>query len=129
MSDDNTISEGICLYNGDAALDAPAAVQIPIPKEGRGWAYASVVISAHGTDSTSVALHGKLNASDSYRALTKSDQSTACLVAATTGNAVNSLMTVQLMPYMKVVLTGTIATGSSVKVWLEAAGAASRTDS
>jgi hypothetical protein len=127
--ENNTISEGICLYNGDASTLAASAVQIPVPKEGRGWGYVSVVIDAHSTDSTSVALHGKLNASDSYRALTKSDQSTACSVAATTGNAVNSLMTVQLLPYMKVVLTGTVASGSSVKVWLEAAGAASRTDS
>lgn len=123
------INEGVLLFSGDASGSAPSGVQIPVPKEGRGWGYCSVVIAAHGTDSTSVALHGKLNASDSYRALTKSDQSTACSVAATTGNAVSSLMTVQLMPYMKVVFTGTVATGSSVKVWLEAAGAASRTDS
>lgn len=123
------ISEGVSLLSGDPYSVTPAAVQVQVPQEGRGWAYVSVVTAAHASDTTTVAIHGKLNASDSYRALKQSDQSTAASVAQSGGAAVSSMITVQLMPYMKVVLSGTSTSGASTKVWLEARGIAARTNS
>jgi hypothetical protein len=124
----STLSEGISLLSGDPYSVTPAAVQVPVPRLGRGWAYVTVVTAAHASDTTTVAIHGKLNASDSYRALKQSDQSTAASVAQSGGAAVSTMFTCQLMPYMKVVLSGTSTSGASTKVWLEAVGQASRSD-
>jgi len=124
-----TLSEGISLFSGDPSSATPAAVQIPCPRNGRGWAYVSVVIPAHASDTCTVTIQGKLAAGDSYRALKQSDQSTAASVAQSGGAAVSSVFACQLMPYMKVVLSGTSTSGASCKVFLEAAGQASRTDS
>lgn len=123
------ITEGLSLLSGDPSSVTPSAVQVQVPQEGRGWAYVSVVIAAHASDTCTVTLQGKLNASDSYRNLKQSDQSTAASVAQSGGAAVSSLITCQLMPYMKVVLSGTSTSGASAKVWIEAKGQASRTDS
>lgn len=129
LDDNDVIREGVSLLSGDPYSVTPAAIQVDAPTLGRGWAYLTVVTAAHASDTTTVAIHGKLNASDSYRALTKSDQSTACSVAQSGGGAVSTITTVQLMPYMKVVLSGTSTTGASTKVWLEAKGRAARADS
>ncbi len=126
---DEIILEGISLFSGDPSVVVPTEVRVPVLKEDKGWAYVSVVDASHGSDTTGVAIHGKLNANDSYRALKQSDQSTAASVAQSGGAAVSSMITVQLMPYMKVVLSGTSTTGASTKVFLLAAGSASRTNS
>ncbi len=123
-----TISEGISLFSGDPTTGVPVEKQIPVPREGRGWIYISVVTAAHASDTTGVAIHGKLAAGDSYRALKMSDQSTAAAAAQSGGAAVSSVFACQLMPYMKVVLSGTSTTGASTKVFAEAVGNSSRTD-
>lgn len=131
MGDTNisTIQEGISLFSGDPFVDVPVAKQIQVPLEGRGWAYFSIVTAAHASDTTTVVIHGKLNASDSYKILKQSDQSTSTSDAQSAGGAVSKILTTQLMPYMKVVLSGTSTSGASTKVWLEAKALAARSDS
>jgi len=121
-------ADGVILFDGDPFDGTPVAKQIQVPREGRGWAHLSVVIAAHASDTCTVAIHGKLHASDSYRALVKADNSTALSVAQVGGGAVSTGTTVQLMPYMKVVLSGTSTDGASCKVFLEGVALAGRTD-
>lgn len=114
------LTTGIELFNGDPSAATPEAVEVPIPREGRGWGYLHVLTAAHATDTTVVAIHGKLHANANYIALKKSDQSTATTVTQVGGALKEEITTVQLMPYMKVVLSGTSTSGASTKVWLEA---------
>lgn len=123
-----SIAQGLLIYSADPSVTAPVAVQIPCPKQGRGWAYLHVKTAAHASDTTTVTMLGRVNASGGYVALKQSDQSTAVSVAQSGGAATETITTVQLLPDMKIALSGTSTTGANTKVWLEAAGYAARTD-
>lgn len=121
--------KGVSLFSGDPFSVVPSAVTVKVPALGRGWAWLHVLTAAHATDTTTVAVSGRLNANANFVALKQSDQSTAVSVAQVAGALKESIVSVQLMPEMKVVLSGTATAGASTKVWLEAMSAATRADS
>lgn len=122
------LKQGLALFSGDPSVVVPAAVLCTLPRNGRGWAYVHTKISANAADTCTVAISGRLNANGGYVALTKSDQATAFSVAQAAGAATETISTVQLMPDMKVVLSGTRTAGGLLKVWIEAVGAGTRVD-
>lgn len=129
MQFDTDIAQGLSLFAGDPSVITPVSALLPTARFGRGWAYLHVKIAAHAADTCTVGISGRLNANGGFVALTKSDQSTAVSVAQAGGAAVETITTVQLLPEMKVVLSGTRTTGAALNVWVEAIGKASRADS
>src|SRR4051812_40247626 len=121
--------KGTYLFNGDPFSLAPAGVTVKVPALGRGWAWLHVLTAAHASDTTTVAVSGRLSPSANFTPLKQSDQSTVVSVAQVAGALKESIISVQLMPEMKVVLSGTATAGASTKVWLEALTASGRADS
>jgi hypothetical protein len=126
---DTDIKQGVALFSGDPSSVTPVAAVVPVPRQGRGWAYVHVKIAAHGSDTTTVTLKGRLNANGGYVTLKQSDQSTNCSVAQSGGAATEVITTCQLLPDMKVALSGTSTSGASCSVWLEAIANGVRADS
>jgi hypothetical protein len=119
----------VTLFDGDPSSATPVEKTIRVPRDGRGWAWLHIKIAAHASDTTSVAIKGRLDTNGTLLALKQSDQSTAASLTQSGGAANESIQSVQLVPNMKVVLTGTSTSGASVKVWLEAAAEPARADS
>lgn len=121
--------KGISLYSADSFSVVPVSKFPRVEHNGRGWAYIHTKIAAHAADTATVTISGRLNASAAFVVLKKYDNTAALSVAQVAGALTEQIDTVQLMPEMKVVLSGTSTAGALVSVWLEASLAAARTDS
>ncbi len=130
--------KGTLLYTEDAAAttvttgDGKAFNVEP----GQELAYVQTYIEADAATTSTITLtiQGRMNSSGSWVTLDKADHSTASTSVQVAGALVEQIFPVQLMPYMRVIHAGgaggyAATTGNDLRVWILAAGDATRADS
>lgn len=127
--------KGVLLYTADAVLAGANGdtKTIIIPSTGPRHQLVQVYIEADGavTSAVKVTIQGRLNPSATWHALDKQDDSTEASVTQASGALVNVSFPTQLMPEMRVVISGTYAAtvGNDIRVWLLADQSSTRANS